>query len=105
MDAPVGPMAVIFGSEGVIEVPQPFHPRKDAHLLVRRLGERPTIADREERVPFDDGRHPFTSAIEHFHACIVDGSQPSVSPLNAIGTLRVIEAMLESSGTGRRVDL
>lgn len=105
MDAPVGPYATLFGSEGVIEVPQPFHPRKDAHLLVRRLGERPTMADQVERLPFDDGRAPFTPAIEHFHACIADEKPPSVSPLNAIGTLRVIDAIRESSRTGRRVDL
>lgn len=105
MDSPVGPGAVLFGSEGVIEVPQPFHPREGAHLLVRRLGERPTVAEQEERVPFDEGRQPFAPAIEHFHACISEGKPPSVSPLNAIGTLRVIDAILESSRTGRRIDL
>lgn len=103
MDAPVGFGSVLFGSEGAIEVPQPYHPRVDAHLVVRSLGERPTVAEEVVRVSTEDEREPFTPALEHFNKCIKTGTSPAVSPLNAVGTIRVIDAIHASSERGERI--
>ncbi|NJN82423.1 MAG: hypothetical protein HC802_09205, partial [Caldilineaceae bacterium] len=54
---------------------------------------------------FNTGLRPFTPAIEQFHDCLLNGAKPLVSADNALGTVRVIEAALESARSGRRVDL
>ncbi len=96
LDAMGGQGAVLFGERGWIEIPQPYHPR---------AGSRVTVHAREgaETFDFDIGVVPFTPAVERFHDCILDGVAPPVSPENAIGTLRVIDAVLESGRTGERV--
>jgi len=97
-DAPGGQRAVIHGETGYIAVPQPCHPKEqDGFVIVR--------GDREEAVTVEAGVRTFTPAIEHFHDCVLDGVEPLVTATNAVGTLRVIEAVRESSATGRRVDL
>ena len=105
MDSPVGPGAILMTSKGVLEVPQPFHPRTDAQLVVRRIGDYPTRADVVEKMPFGSDGQPFAPALEHFNDCVLDGSPLLVSPRNAIGTLRVIDAIHQSAQEGRRVDL
>jgi xylose dehydrogenase (NAD/NADP) len=98
IDGPGGPGAAIYGEKGTITVPQPYHPRKDAHLSV-------TTADGVQRHPFDDGRHPFTPAIEHFHEVLLDGKQLAVPATNALGTIAIVDAIFESAQTGKRVAL
>ncbi len=93
-----GQGAAIYGEKGFINVPQPYHPRKGSYLLVQ-------TPDGEERYPFDDGRHSFTSAIEHFHDVLLDNKQLAVPATNALGTMAIIEAILESARTGMRVTL
>ena len=51
------------------------------------------------------GVRPFAPAIEHFHECLLDDVEPIATAANAVGKLRVIEAVRESSETGGRVDL
>ena len=98
IDGPGGPGATIYGEKGSITVPQPYHPRKGAYLLVK-------TSDGEERIPFDDGRHPFTPAIEHFHEVLLDGKQLAVPATNALGTLAIVEAIFESARYGKRITL
>jgi predicted dehydrogenase len=43
--------------------------------------------------------------IEQFHDCLLDDAEPLVTVANAIGTLRIIEAVLESSRSGRHIEL
>ena len=64
MDSPVGPGAILMTSKGVLEVPQPFHPRTDAQLVVRRIGDYPTRADVVEKMPFGSDGQPFAPALE-----------------------------------------
>lgn len=90
--------AVLFGDRGHIVVDQPYHPKEQSHFVVH-------TADGEETVSFDNGVPAFTPAIEHFHDCILDGAEPRVTGENAIGTLRIIEAVHESSQSGGRVEL
>ena len=97
-DAPGGQRTVIHGETGYITVPQPCHPKEQDGFVVCR-------GDREEAVVVDAGVRPFAPAIEHFHACLLDDVEPIATAANAVGTLRVIEAVRESSATGRRVDL
>lgn len=98
IDGPGGPGAAIYGEKGFINVPQPYHPRKDAHLSVR-------TPDGEEQLSFDDGRHPFTPAIEHFHDVLLNGKQLAVPATNALGTIAIVEAIFKSAQTGNRVIL
>jgi len=97
IDGPGGQGAAIYGEKGHISIPQPYHPR-GSHLLVQ-------TPDGEERYPFDDDRHPFTPAIEHFHDVLLDDEQLAVPATNALGTLAVVEAIAESTRTGKRVTL
>ena len=61
--------------------------------------------DKEEAVVVETGVRPFAPAIEHFHDCLLDDVEPMATAANAVGTLRVIEAVRESSDTGKRIDL
>lgn len=97
-DAPGGQHAVIHGETGYITVPQPCHPKEQDGFVVCR-------GDQEEAVVVETGVSPFAPAIEHFHECLLDDVEPMATAANAVGTLRVIEAVRESSDTGRRIDL
>ena len=97
-DAPGGQRAIIHGSSGYIEVPQPCHPNEEDHFIVHADGGKEVVA-------VDAGVRSFAPAIEHFHDCILDDVEPIATGANAAGTMRVIEAVLESSRTGRRIDL
>lgn len=97
-DAPGGQRAVIHGSEGFIEVPQPCHPHAEDHFVVHRDGK-------QERVEVNAGVRPFAPAIEHFHDCVLDDAAPIATGANAAGTLRIIEAVLESGRTGQRIEI
>lgn len=98
LDAVGGPGATLFGDKGRIEIPQPFHPREKSEFTVY-------TADGAETFSFDNGVVPFTPAVEQFHDCVLDGVDPLVPAQNALGTLHIIEAVLESGRTGQRVQL
>lgn len=91
-----GPGVTLFGEKGYIYVPQPYHPRNQTQFTVHTKGG-------EETFTFDGGPQPFTPAIEQFHDCLLDGAKPLVAANNAIGTLRTVQAILESAKTGTRV--
>ena len=97
-DAMGGPGALLSGSKGYIEIPQPFHPRETSQFTLR-------TPKGSETHTFDTGLLPFAPAIAHFQDCIREGRQPQIPATNALGTLRIIEAVLESTRSGRRVDL
>ena len=97
IDGPGGPGAFVVGTEGSITIPQPYHPRAGAQLEVK--------GKIQEVHPFDDGRHPFTPAVEHFHEVLLDGKSLAVPASNALGTLAVVDAILESAKTGSRISL
>lgn len=98
LDAQGGQWANLYGSEGWIEIPFPYHPREQSSFIVH-------TRDGDETHTFETGRVPFTAAVEEFHAAVLDGAPLRVPADNAIGTLRTIEAVLESAGTGRRIGL
>lgn len=98
IDGPGGPGAAIYGEKGFIHIPQPYHPRKGARLIVK-------TPEGEEQHQFDDGRHPFTPAIEHFHEVLLDGKELAVPATNALGTIETVRAIYESARTGTRITL
>jgi D-xylose 1-dehydrogenase (NADP+, D-xylono-1,5-lactone-forming) len=98
MDGPGGQGAAIYGQKGFITATHPYHPRKGAQLSVQ-------TPDGHEQIPFGDGRHPFTPAIEHFHEVLLDGKPLAVPATNALGTIAIVNAIFESARTGARVAL
>ena len=98
LDALGGPGANLFGETGYITIPQPYHPKAQSEFVLH-------TREREETFTFDTGVVPFTPAIEQFHDCLLENASPLVTADNAIGSLRVIEATLESARTGRRINL
>lgn len=98
VDAMGGPGAILFGEKGFIEIRQPYHPKARSHFTVH-------TASGADTYDFDTGTHVFTPAIEQFHACVLDQAEPAVPPTNAIGTLRIIDAIFESARSGRRVEI
>ena len=98
VDSMGGPGAILFGDKGYIEIPQPYHPKEQSEFTVHN-------GEGTKTYTFDTGTPVFTPAIEQFHDCVLDKGTPDVSPSNAIGTLRVIEAIFESARTGQRVEV
>ena len=93
-----GPGAILFGENGHIEAPHPYHPPAQSRFVVHS-------GNQTETHTFDTGVLPFAPAIEHFHDCILDGVEPISTAENAAGTLAVINAAWESGRTGQRVTL
>ena len=87
MDTVGRPGAILTGEKGHIIIPQPFHPQAESYFVIN-------TPDVEETVEFSTGVIPFTPAVEHFHACILDGETPISTGENAIGTLRIVETVL-----------
>ncbi|UCH24936.1 MAG: Gfo/Idh/MocA family oxidoreductase [Trueperaceae bacterium] len=98
LDAVGGPGAALFGDEGWIELPTPYHPTPKSEFTLH-------TRTATETFEFDTGVVPFSPAIEHFHTCVAEGERPLVGPENALGTLRVIEAALEAGRTGQRIEV
>ncbi|MEM7133271.1 MAG: Gfo/Idh/MocA family oxidoreductase [Chloroflexota bacterium] len=99
MDAIGGPKAFLFGEKGVIEIPEPYHPKAQSHFTVR------TNDGNEETFHFDTGKQVFAPAIEHFHDAILDGTPLRIGAENAIGSLNIIDAIFESAQSGQRIQV
>jgi len=97
-DAPVGPGALIFGEDGYISIPGPYHPGEKSAFTVHK-------GDDVETFSFATGTMPFAPAIEHFNDCILDGKELIAEAGSAAGTMDIIAATLESSSAGKRIEL
>ena len=91
-----GQSAILFGDEGHIVVPFPYHPPESNRFTVYS-------GNQVETYEFNTGLRPFAPAIEHFHDCLLDGEKPIVTAEYAAGTSAIINAAWESGRTGRRV--
>ncbi|MEM7030734.1 MAG: Gfo/Idh/MocA family oxidoreductase [Chloroflexota bacterium] len=98
MDALGGPGVTVFGTDGHIQIPQPYHPRGASQFTVHTKAGAETFT-------FDLGLHPFTPAVAQFQDHLLNGEPLLATGQNAVGTLRVVEAIHESSQTGQRIDL
>lgn len=96
MDAAGGSRAYLFGQDGFIEIPDPYHPKPQCHFTIR------TNDGKAEEVHINTNKHVFAPAIDHFQSAILDGSPLSITAENAMGYLRIIDAIFESAQTGQR---
>lgn len=62
---------LLLGTEGVVSVDNPWHPRPGASVLVRRAG-----AEAVQESPTTDA-HSFTAAVRHVHAVLREGAEPA----------------------------
>lgn len=93
-----GQSARVYGSEGVLEVSHPFHPRKGSALIVRRGME-----SEEHSVEIDN--HPFTDAISRFQASVRSGEPLPVSGEELVEQARLLEACRTAAESGSWVKL
>jgi len=91
----------ISGTTGRISVPRPF-----------RMDENETtiLVDKEDtRTPAEVVHAPaayeYHRMVEHFSDAILNGRQPSYTPEDSLGNMRVLDALKESALTGRRVEI
>jgi predicted dehydrogenase len=87
----------IIGSEGSLYVPQPFSPRTDERLEIRRGEKAETIMIRGEEL--------YKGEVEDMADAALNGEAPRVSLQDSRGTVSTVTALLESARTGRPVRL
>lgn len=100
-----GQHAVIYGTEGLIQVNEPFHPsptrdgRPGAQLLVERKGTR-----EDHAVPSD--KRPFYDALERFHRSVLTGAPlPFDTMQDALEQARLMDACRIAAQEDSWVDL
>ncbi len=94
-DSQTTPQARIVGTGGEIVVAQPYHPRgPGATVTLHRSGQ-----PAEEHCDTAD-EPSFLAALEHFHACVLDGAQPVLTSRDAIGNMAAIDAVRRSALAG-----
>jgi D-xylose 1-dehydrogenase (NADP+, D-xylono-1,5-lactone-forming) len=88
-------MLDLTGTRGVIEAPRPFTAwRNDESAIILTQG------DQRSQVIFAPA-DPYAIMIEHFSACVRDEADPFLPVEDAIGTLRVLDALRRSMISGR----
>ena len=88
----------LVGTKGRIEVPRPWLPGKDDAIIHVFAG-----ADSEMiTVP---GVDEYELQVNEFAECVRTGRQPLLPPEDAVRNMRAIEAVVQSSAEGRRVEL
>jgi D-xylose 1-dehydrogenase (NADP+, D-xylono-1,5-lactone-forming) len=86
----------VFGSEGWLEVASAFLPgTEDAALSVttRKGGQKTLVFP---------GHDQYQRMVEHFHACVLQGTPPRYDAREAADNLAVVEALLASARQGGR---
>ena len=109
-----GAQIEVFGSEGSLSTPQPlpgFNPPPDGKVYGAKFGgegrsELPMPAD---LVPFDDERDhrllPFRLMVRDFIKGVHEGASPAPNFEDAYRIQQVLDAVVESSETGRRTTI
>jgi predicted dehydrogenase len=87
----------IIGSEGSLYVPQPFSPRTQERLEIRRGEKVETIRIRGEEL--------YKGEVEDMADAALNGKAPRVSLADSRGTVAAVKALLESARTGQPVRL
>jgi predicted dehydrogenase len=83
----------VIGTEGYVDLTNPYHPRMDDTLVIVRAGGEPVV----ER-PTSDA-HSFTAALRHIHSVLLDGEPPRHLALD--GSLRAatgLDLLVQSVG-------
>jgi predicted dehydrogenase len=87
----------IIGSEASLYVPQPFSPRTDERLEIRRGEKTETIL-----IP---GEELYKGEVEDMAEAALNGETPRVSLQDSRGTVAAVTALIESARTGQPVRL
>lgn len=99
MEMAGGVGATIYGTQGEIRLNQPFHPRGEgAHILVRTGGTETVIRTGTDQ-------HPFVPAIEHFHACLLDGTPPKLPASEWVANMAALDGVRAAAAGRAWVDL
>ena len=114
--APEASSYMVLGSKGTIHSTPPATAKDDSpirHFGIVMFGEKEDEPDRE-KPPFEPldtsdivlpGTNFFVNEILHFEECIRTGSEPLSSGRDNIETMKVVLGILESSRTGKPVDM
>ncbi len=96
--APGRQFCEIVGTEGVLTLLRPFQPEEDpASLLLQR-------GDRHERIELP-GTNQYVRMVEAFGECVRTGRPPRFPASDAVGNMRVIDALRQSARTGESMSL
>jgi predicted dehydrogenase len=87
----------IIGSEGSLYVPQPFSPRTDEKLEIRRGEKVETVLIRGEEL--------YRGEVEDMADTALNGEAPRVSLTDSRGTVAAVTALIEAARTGQPVRL
>ncbi len=107
-----GAQIEVFGSEGSLSTPQPlpgFNPPPDGKVYGAKFGDetRTELPMPADLVPFDDERDhrllPFRLMVRDFVHGIRNGTSPTPNFEDGYRIQQVLDAVVESSETGRRV--
>ena len=85
----------IVGSEGIINVPDPFKPERDHKILLTRNGETETLAIPDQML--------YLGEVEDMADAILQGKAPRVSLADSRGNVAAIVALLQSARESRPV--
>jgi predicted dehydrogenase len=96
--APYRTTLEVTGSEGVLRIRNPFKPGPREAIEIER-------GDRVERIEVDGSPLLFVRQIEDFVAAVLDGRAPAVSLRESRANAAALEALYESAGSGRAVQL
>ncbi len=87
----------IVGSEGILEVPEPFKPGARASFLLRRGDLTKTVVV--------EGGELYGWEVKDMEEAVLDGKPPRISLKDSRGNVAAIAALLESASSGRAVRL
>ena len=87
----------VVGSEGIINVPDPFKPERDHKILLTRNGETETLALPDQML--------YLGEVEDMADAILLGRDPRISLDDSCANVAVIVALLESARSGKSVSV
>ncbi|MGL4552569.1 MAG: Gfo/Idh/MocA family protein [Gemmataceae bacterium] len=96
--APMRQWLEVVGETGVIRVPELWVPGDDAAFFI----ERPGVPAERHAV---EGADQIGHMLDGFAAAVLDGTPVRPGPDEAVGTLRVLDALARSAREGRAVDV
>lgn len=93
--------AYIVGSEGILEINEPWKPGAEGKEATVRW----TKLDNSEELIVTPAMSPYLTEVQAMEACILDGAEPVVPLSLSRDFLRTLLALYESAETGRAVTL
>jgi predicted dehydrogenase len=83
----------VLGTEGQLELTNPFHPDPSDSLTIRRRGASPIVEH-----PTTD-QNSFTAAIRHIHSVLLDGASPrQLAADRSLPTATALDVLVQAAG-------